>query len=308
MTFGVELPLEKQIAIGDIRRGMPLGDLTSYELILMLNDGGWTWRPLTPQAKALSHDLVASPRELVWFSGVATQRAFLLALLKGPELHEQHGITLIPHYAKPKVYRDLLRGVAPQEGGLPVEDAAGLCQWLPDDGPLGWAQNSAAASVAPEERHGEEDAPQDDMSEGVGEDVENEPADALLDDDLFDEICGDADAQPPVGGDIVAHEALPEQPPPAAAGGEAFVRGASSGDASCSQRRREASKRHVHGIGGLLPPVVRRPWPSGKEAKMLASGGSSIGACKHGRGDISRSTSSCKTSARPLLMIPWTLC
>lgn len=84
--------------------------------------------------------------------------------------------------------------------------------------------------------------------------------------------------------------------------------GASSGDASCSQRRREASRRHVHGIGGLLPPVVRRPWPSGKEAKMLASGGSSIGACKHGRGDISRSTSSCKTSARPLLMIPWTLC
>lgn len=103
LSFGVELPLEKQIAIEDIRRGMPLEDLTSYELILMLNDGGWTWRPLTPRAKALSHDLVASPRELVWFSGAATQREYLLALLKGLELHEQYGITLILHYAKPKV-------------------------------------------------------------------------------------------------------------------------------------------------------------------------------------------------------------
>lgn len=121
LSFGVMLPLAGQRLIGDVRPGMCMADLSSYELILLLRDSGWAWQPLTRFAKATPHRIAAEPRELVWHSGATVHHSYLLALLKGPELHELHGIEEIPHHAPASTYNALLRGELP--GPPAVEDA-----------------------------------------------------------------------------------------------------------------------------------------------------------------------------------------
>lgn len=142
LAFGVTLAADRRTAIGDIRPGVALRDLSAYELILKLQDEGWRWRPLTPRTKKLSHSLVDAPRDLTWHSGATVDRLYLLALLQGPELHERFGITDIPHYADHVVFRDLLRGVVQRAG-----DVAGALEltWAPDGLPM---LDAAAGSEA----------------------------------------------------------------------------------------------------------------------------------------------------------------
>lgn len=185
LSFGVELQAAKSIRIGDVRPNVPIGEMSSYELILKLQDEGWSWRFLSARARALSHDLIATPRELVWYSGMSVQRLYLRCLLQGPSLLEQYRIEYIPHHAKPATYQDILRGVAPQPEAAPVEDAE--CQaWLPDDKPRGVAIGSSVPQDGShiEEQPAEYASAMDSESDGA--------ADILVDEGLFGELFGGA--------------------------------------------------------------------------------------------------------------------
>lgn len=130
LSFGVALPLSGQSALGDIRPGIALEGMTCYELMLRLSDDGWRWRPMTARIKGTSHR-IADDQELLWYSGTAPERLYLVALLSGPSLRERFGITDIPHHGPPGMYRDLLRGVQPDPAAM--EGIVSVAPWVADD-------------------------------------------------------------------------------------------------------------------------------------------------------------------------------
>lgn len=205
--------MAKSIRVGDVRPNIPVDEMSSYELILKLQDEGWSWMFLSARARALSHDLRATPRELVWYSGMSVQRGYLRCLLQGPSLLGRYGIECIPHHAKPATYQDLLRGVAPQPEVAPIEDAE-FQAWLPDDRPRGVA---VGPSSVPQCGPDTEEQPADDASAMANEgDV---AADILVDDDLFNEMFeggGDEEADEEVDPGPASEDHPPPKPAEAA--------------------------------------------------------------------------------------------
>ena len=112
LTFNVVMRLSGLQKLADIRPNLALSAMTTYELLLVLQDGGWVWRRRTRAARATCHIVDAEPPGRTWYGGKRVERDYVLALLDGPRLCKKFGITLIPHGAVPKVYRRLLEGHA----------------------------------------------------------------------------------------------------------------------------------------------------------------------------------------------------
>lgn len=99
-----------------VREGdISLEDRSTFELILMLQNLGRTWRKL-PTAKAHRLALNYSPGgEKTWYShSVHPERRYLLALLQADELFGA-GVTHVPHWAAQpaRVYGQILNGSNP---------------------------------------------------------------------------------------------------------------------------------------------------------------------------------------------------
>ena len=98
------------------RETLALGDMTAFELGMLLKESGWTWA-LMPRLKA-QRVLLNHPTDQqtgVWYTtGKTIVPAYAECLLSSQRLLEKYGIMNIPHYAKRPVsdYRDLLQGKA----------------------------------------------------------------------------------------------------------------------------------------------------------------------------------------------------
>ena len=91
-----------------VRRDLPLEDLSTFELLMLLNEQCWSWRRL-PRKKA--HRLALSYRsggDKHWYSGSVTlHKPYLLVLLKAGDIFG-YGIEAIPHWS-PKPVEDYSR-------------------------------------------------------------------------------------------------------------------------------------------------------------------------------------------------------
>ena len=93
---------------------MPLTDLSSYQLQLLLQDRGWTWRKL-PGTRTRAR--IQLPRyslagERIWYSeNLRVHKECLIALLDAERLHADFSIDEIPHGRAQGTCVLLLRGV-----------------------------------------------------------------------------------------------------------------------------------------------------------------------------------------------------
>ena len=116
-------------------RPLPLEDMTSYELVLSLEEKGWQWRR---SSKGLQPYCLGGP--LVWATAGCSAKSacaeyYLLALLSLDEIQQQHPqISEVPHGFPRLVYVGSLAGKpAPERIPIPmaqpqdqlVDDVAG---------------------------------------------------------------------------------------------------------------------------------------------------------------------------------------
>lgn len=93
---------------------MPLSDLSSYQLQLLLQDRGWTWQKLPgPRTQARTRlPSYTLEGERIWYSeNLHVHREYLTALLDAERLHADFAIDEIPHGRAQETYVLLLRGV-----------------------------------------------------------------------------------------------------------------------------------------------------------------------------------------------------
>ena len=104
--------LHKPLPLCDVRESVALKDATIFELLLRLQDNGWTWQAL-PKIKAARGDIepyrLGGPK--VWrTAGHTVLASYLQCLLQAKELKDKHGVDAIPHGQFELVYKRLLQG------------------------------------------------------------------------------------------------------------------------------------------------------------------------------------------------------
>ena len=97
----------------DVRADLALEERTQWELMLMLEERGWEWQPLTGKRRRSSAFDYVSGGPLVWYtSGPVACALYLRVLLEAPRLFAA-GIAAIPHGKNKAYYKQLLAGVQP---------------------------------------------------------------------------------------------------------------------------------------------------------------------------------------------------
>ena len=189
-------------ALCDVRLGVPLRDRSSYELQLMLQDGGWAWHPLPgPRTRArqqLRAYSVGGP--LLWYAGSSQSfmviREYLLCLLDA-EVLRGSGISEIPHGLAQHTYALLLRGIPLAQHPPPPAPARRRVLHLEPDGEEAGPPEEAAE--AEEAEH-----PEHDGDDGDTDDDDDDEADAWSLTDALAAVIDEAEedrsmqlAQPP---------------------------------------------------------------------------------------------------------------
>jgi len=203
-------------ALCDVRLGVPLRDRSSYELQLMLQDGGWAWHPLPgPRTRArqqLRAYSVGGP--LLWYAGSSQSfmviREYLLCLLDA-EVLRGSGISEIPHGLAQHTYALLLRGIPLAQHPPPPAPARRRVLHLEPDGEEAGPPEEAAE--AEEAEH-----PEHDGDDGDTDDDDDDEADAWSLTDALAAVIDEAEedrsmqlAQPAPGA-AAAEEGLPLPP------------------------------------------------------------------------------------------------
>lgn len=182
LSFCQFLPSAGQRFLGQCRE-LPPSALTTYELMVRLEDLSWTWKRMTKKRKQECHKITEDNRELVWYSHTRANKPYLLALLEGERLLNQFAITDIPHSASNKVYQDLLKGKPYQPPPEPLADE----MWVDDGMPLAIAAEPLAIADGGEvgdasgSASGEEPKPNDDDDD----DAASLPSDSASEDDVL---------------------------------------------------------------------------------------------------------------------------
>ena len=83
-----------------VRDGVPLENLSAWELAKLLVDNGWTWhlmpRELKNREALLAHVAIDGPG--LWYTlGQTLIKPYLLCLHKSHDLHDQFAIAEVPH-------------------------------------------------------------------------------------------------------------------------------------------------------------------------------------------------------------------
>ena len=106
--------VEPQLVSEIQREGLALHDRNAYELLKLLEAGGWTWCKFPSSVAArCALRYAVDGGEKTFCSGLVPVNSYLACLLKADSLGRDHGITFIRHYVPAKCvgyYRALLDG------------------------------------------------------------------------------------------------------------------------------------------------------------------------------------------------------
>ena len=197
------------------RREVPIADMTTYELIVLLRERGWVWNLWVPKSKRPAHlvlpEAYVPGSAKVWFSpGISVVWPYLAVLAQVDELASQ-GLPRVPHAREVALYNKILRGDFRLEPAPPR-----LCHALVDDveepgePPLPLPLPPTSSTEGTSDSSDSSDSEESESAEGAGESAEAE-SEAKENEPVSESECDASESSE-------ESVEMPQPPPPAPVG------------------------------------------------------------------------------------------